>query len=139
MVEDGLFIERQQEIPRISYSKMHQLQIDANSPIKKSKGCGCKKGKCGENCGCKKNDMSCHSGCSCTGNCANYRWRGVDAKGLCQEQLAMLIDNLRMSTVNSGGISSSFIRCRQGLGGASLNSLTAMDGDLRPLFLGLCK
>jgi hypothetical protein len=71
MVEDGLFIERQQEIPRISYSKMHQLQIDANSPIKKSKGCGCKKGKCGENCGCKKNDMSCHSGCSCTGNCAN--------------------------------------------------------------------
>jgi hypothetical protein len=53
MVEDGLFIERQHEMPRISYSKMHQLQIDVNSPIKKSKGCGCKKGKCGKNCGCK--------------------------------------------------------------------------------------
>jgi hypothetical protein len=35
------------------------------------KGCGCKKGKCGKNCGCKKKDMSCHSGCTCNGNCAN--------------------------------------------------------------------
>ena len=71
MVEDGLFIEREPNMPRISYSKMHQLQIDANSPIKKSKGCGCKKGKYGKICGCKKKDMSCHSGCSCIGNCAN--------------------------------------------------------------------
>jgi hypothetical protein len=71
MVEDGLFIEREPNMPRISYSKMHQLQIASNSPIKKSKGCGCNKGKCGKNCGCKKKDMSCHSGCTCNGNCAN--------------------------------------------------------------------
>ena len=71
MVEDGEFMEKEHEMPRISYSKMHQLQIDANSPIKKSKGCGCKKGKCGKNCGCKKKNMSCHSGCSCNGNCDN--------------------------------------------------------------------
>ncbi len=51
---------------------------------------------------------------------------GVDAKGLCQEQLAMLIDDLRMSIVNSGGISSCFIRCRHGLGGTSLK-----DGNAR--------
>ena len=43
MVEDGRFIEREHKMPWISYSKMLQLQIDANSPIKKSKGCGCKK------------------------------------------------------------------------------------------------
>jgi hypothetical protein len=36
MVEDGLFIEREPNMPWISYSKMHQLQIAANSPIKKS-------------------------------------------------------------------------------------------------------
>ena len=47
MVEDGVYIEREPNMPRISYSKMHQLQIDANSPIKKSKGCGCKKGSAG--------------------------------------------------------------------------------------------
>ncbi len=45
MIEEGIFDG--EECPRISYSKMHQLQIAANSPIKKSKGCGCKKGKCG--------------------------------------------------------------------------------------------
>ena len=66
-VEDGLFDE--QKSPRISYSKMHQHQINANSPIKKSKGCGCKKGKCGKNCGCRKKKLSCHSGCACNGNC----------------------------------------------------------------------
>jgi len=72
MVEDGVFImEMEATMPRISYSQMHQLQINANSPIKKSKGCGCKKGKCGKNCGCKKKNISCHSGCTCTGNCEN--------------------------------------------------------------------
>ena len=58
-VEDGLFDERKS--PRISYSKMHQRQINANSPIKKSKECGCKKGKCTKNCGCRKNKLSCNS------------------------------------------------------------------------------
>jgi len=66
-VEDGLFDERKS--PRISYSKMHQHQINANSPIKKSKGCGCNKGKCTKNCGCRKKKLSCHSGCACNGNC----------------------------------------------------------------------
>ena len=67
MVQDGLFMG----CPRISYSKMHQRQIDANSPIRRSKGCKCNRGKCGKNCGCKNKGMSCHSGCSCNGNCAN--------------------------------------------------------------------
>jgi hypothetical protein len=72
MVEDGVFImEMEATMPRISYSQMHQLQINANSPIKKSKGCGCKKGKCGKNCGCKKKNIRCHSGCTCNGNCEN--------------------------------------------------------------------
>jgi hypothetical protein len=66
-VEDGLFDVKKS--PRISYSKMHQLQIDANSPIKKSKGCGCKKGMCTKNCGCRKKKLSCHSACACNGNC----------------------------------------------------------------------
>ena len=57
--------------PRISYSKMHELQINANSPNKKSKGCGCKNGKCGTSCGCKRKRQNCHSGCSCTGNCGD--------------------------------------------------------------------
>jgi hypothetical protein len=68
-VEDGIF--NAVGCPRISYSKMHELQISANSPIKKSKGCGCKKGKCGNNCGCKRKKHKCHSGCSCNGNCGN--------------------------------------------------------------------
>ena len=67
MVEEGRFNHK--ECPRISYSKMLQLQIAANSPIKKSKGCGCKKGKCGITCGCKRKKEKCHSGCSCNGNC----------------------------------------------------------------------
>jgi hypothetical protein len=71
MVEDGLFIKEEAKCPRISYNKMHQLQIAANSPIKKSNGCGCKKGMCGTNCGCKRNKQKCHSGCSCNGNCGN--------------------------------------------------------------------
>jgi hypothetical protein len=66
-VEDGHFDEKKS--PRISYSKMHQQQINANSPIKKSKGCGCKKGNCTKNCGCRKKKLSCHSGCACNGNC----------------------------------------------------------------------
>jgi hypothetical protein len=66
-VEDGLFDEKKS--PRISYSKVHQGQINANSPIKKSKGCGCLKGKCTKNCGCRKKKLSCHSGCACNGNC----------------------------------------------------------------------
>ncbi len=31
MVEDGIFIEEEAKCPRISYSKMHQLQIAANT------------------------------------------------------------------------------------------------------------
>jgi hypothetical protein len=38
MVEEGIFDGK--ECLRISYSTMHRLQIAANSPIKKSKGCG---------------------------------------------------------------------------------------------------
>jgi hypothetical protein len=37
--------------------------------IKKSKGCGCKKGMCTKNCGCRKKKLSCHSACACNGNC----------------------------------------------------------------------
>jgi hypothetical protein len=53
---------------RISYSKYHEKEIGSVSPVKKGKGCSCKKG-CGKNCGCKKNGLRCHSGCFCNGNC----------------------------------------------------------------------
>lgn len=68
-VEDGIF--NAVGCARISYSKMHELQISATSPIKKSKGCACKNGKCGNNCGCKRKKHKCHSGCACNGNCGN--------------------------------------------------------------------
>ena len=54
---------------RISYAKLHEICINATSPIKRNKGCKCKGGKCGKGCGCKKNGVKCHSGCSCLGNC----------------------------------------------------------------------
>jgi hypothetical protein len=66
-VEDGLFDAK--KAPRISYSKVHQEQIHANSPVKKARGCGCKKGKCMAICGCRRNKLSCHSGCACNGSC----------------------------------------------------------------------
>jgi len=53
---------------RISYSKYHEIEIGSSSPVKKGKGCSCKKG-CGNNCGCKKKGFRCHSGCFCNGNC----------------------------------------------------------------------
>jgi hypothetical protein len=55
---------------RISYSKYHEIEIGSSSPVKKGKGCSCKKG-CGKNCGCKKKGMRCHSGCFCNGNCCD--------------------------------------------------------------------
>jgi hypothetical protein len=55
--------------PRISYSKLHELSIDATSPVKRGKGCKYKNGVCGKACGCKKKGVSCHSGCSCNNNC----------------------------------------------------------------------
>ncbi len=67
LVEDGMFTGV--GCPRISYSKMHQQQIGANSPLKKAKGCGCKNGKGGSICGCRRKKQSCHSTCSCNGNC----------------------------------------------------------------------
>ena len=51
-VEDGLFDERKSR--RISYSKVHQGQINANT-VQQIVGAGRK--------------LSCHSGCSCNGNC----------------------------------------------------------------------
>ena len=53
----------------ISYAKLHEICINATSPIKRNKGCKCKRGLCGKGCGCRKNGVSCHSGCSCLGNC----------------------------------------------------------------------
>ena len=55
---------------RISYSKYHEIEIGSSSPVKKGKGCSCKKG-CGKHCGCKKKGFRCHSGCFCNGNCCN--------------------------------------------------------------------
>ena len=53
---------------RISYAKLHDLTIQSSSPIKRGKGCSCKKG-CKKGCGCKKFGYKCHSGCLCNGNC----------------------------------------------------------------------
>ncbi len=57
--------------PRISYGKLHEIMIGASTPMKKSKGCKCKAGKCGKSCGCKRKGGNCHSGCVCYGKCAN--------------------------------------------------------------------
>mgnify|MGYP006866423466 FL=1 len=56
--------------PRISYAKYHEVSINATSPLKRTKGCQCKGGKCTKGCGCKKKGVTCHSGCSCLGNCS---------------------------------------------------------------------
>jgi len=53
---------------RISYSKYREIEIGSSSPVKKGKGCSCKK-ECGKNCGCKKKGCRCHSGCFCNGDC----------------------------------------------------------------------
>ena len=53
---------------RISYAKLHDLTIQSSSPIKRGKGCSCKK-ECKMGCGCKKFGYKCHSGCLCNGNC----------------------------------------------------------------------
>ena len=54
---------------RIYYSKLHEKSIEATSPPRRQKGCGCKHGICVKACGCRKKGVSCHSGCSCNGNC----------------------------------------------------------------------
>ena len=56
--------------PRISYAKLHEINISATSPIKKTKGCQCKGGLCTKSCGCRKKGVTCHSGCLCLGNCS---------------------------------------------------------------------
>ena len=52
----------------ISYSKYVDKEMNSTNPVKRVKGCGCKKG-CGKNCGCKMKGVKCHSGCMCYGNC----------------------------------------------------------------------
>jgi uncharacterized protein YbjQ (UPF0145 family) len=54
---------------RISYGKLHEKSIEATSPPRRQKGCGCKHGICVKACSCRKKGVSCHSGCSCNGNC----------------------------------------------------------------------
>jgi hypothetical protein len=53
---------------RISYAKLHGISIMSSSPVKRGKGCTCRRG-CKKSCGCKKNGFKCHSGCFCNGNC----------------------------------------------------------------------
>jgi len=66
LVLEGRYISTDQR--RISYSKYHEIEIGSSSPVKKGKGCSCKK-VCGKNCGCKKKGFRCHSGCFSNGNC----------------------------------------------------------------------
>jgi hypothetical protein len=54
--------------PRTSFSKYVHIDLGTASPVKKAKGCSCKKG-CNEGCGCKMKGLRCHSGCTCYGNC----------------------------------------------------------------------
>jgi hypothetical protein len=46
---------------RISFSKYVDKEMDSTSPVKKTKGCDCKRG-CNKSCGYKKKGMKCHSG-----------------------------------------------------------------------------
>ncbi len=53
---------------KISFSKYVDKEMNLTSPVKRTKGCGCKMG-CNKSCGYKKKGMKCHSGCFCNGNC----------------------------------------------------------------------
>ncbi len=63
----GCFVD-DKTTPRISFSKYVNIDLGTTSPVKKLKGCSCKKG-CNKACGCKKKGLRCHSGCGCNGNC----------------------------------------------------------------------
>jgi hypothetical protein len=67
LVLDGKFTEK--GVPTTLYAKRHEIRLGAASPVKKTPGCKCKKGKCTKNCGCTRMGVSCHSGCTCNGNC----------------------------------------------------------------------
>jgi hypothetical protein len=67
LILDGKFQEL--GVPTILYAKLHEIILGATSPVKKTTGCKCKKGKCTKNCGCKRKGVKCHSGCTCNGNC----------------------------------------------------------------------
>ncbi len=54
--------------PRISFSKYVNIDLGTTRPVKKAKGCSCKKGY-NKGCGCKKKGLKCHSGCACNENC----------------------------------------------------------------------
>jgi hypothetical protein len=54
--------------PRISFSKYINIDLGSASPVKKAKGCSCKRGF-NRQCGCKKKGMRCHSGYACNRNC----------------------------------------------------------------------
>ncbi len=54
--------------PQIFFSKYVNIDLGTTSPVKKTKGCSCKKG-CNKGCGYKKRGLRCHSGCACNGNC----------------------------------------------------------------------
>ncbi len=64
----GSSSQLQVSTPQISFSKYVNIDLGTTSPVKKSKGCSCKKG-CNKACGCKKKGLRCHSGCACNGNC----------------------------------------------------------------------
>jgi hypothetical protein len=59
----GSFID-DKSTPQISSSKYVDIDLGTTSPVKKSKGCSCKKGS-NKGCGCKKKGLRCHSGCAC--------------------------------------------------------------------------
>jgi hypothetical protein len=54
--------------PRSSLSTHVNIDLGSATPVKKAKGCSCKRG-CNKGCGCKKKGMRFHSGCTCNGNC----------------------------------------------------------------------
>ncbi len=55
----GCFVD-DKNTPRISFSKYVDINLGTTSPVKKAKGCSCKK-ECNKGCGCKKKGLKCHS------------------------------------------------------------------------------
>jgi hypothetical protein len=66
MILSGEYNPKEQT--RISFLEYVDKEMDSTSPVKRAKGCGCKR-ECNKSCGCKKKDVKCHSGCFCNGNC----------------------------------------------------------------------
>jgi hypothetical protein len=74
MILNKTYIEEEQ--PKISIMKYHQLHVGSPSPNVKAR-CNCREGQCKEHqCGCARRHARCGSTCSCKGSCIGNPYNG---------------------------------------------------------------